>query len=295
MRIISFHVHHHLIILQMQDNNRQHQFALPSASTMEPERCSHLRCESDHESPWSQFIAETEGRFSPMQLFLPRNFSPLTPVDIAENSFCSSKFSPTSCFPPPAKKRAVRCVYHPKECSDEHHHLAIDVDPIGIDASRVSSESGGTSYSSPVDHVWGYNFSPYNDHAAFDEDQNVVPHDVSPLYSRQMAPLVVPYIDIKRNSDVESRSSNSSLSASLDGESEGTDDIKTSKKQFEDSVTSLLTTWILNNQMDPYPTQSEKERLAGLSGLSLQVSVHRFSDYFENCIYASIDQVSLDP
>ena len=72
---------------------------------MDPDRIS-LRCESDHESPWSQFIADTEGRFSPMQLSLPRNFSPLTPVDMTEGSFCSSKFSPTSCFPPPAKKRA---------------------------------------------------------------------------------------------------------------------------------------------------------------------------------------------
>lgn len=248
----------------MQDTNRQPYFALPPVSVMDHE--------SDHESPWSQFIADTEGRFSPMQLSLPRNFSPLTPVDVAGNSFCSSKFSPTSCFQPPAKKRAVRCVYHQKDSNNEHHQLAVDVDPIGIDASRVSSESGGTTYSSPVDHVWGYNFSPYNDHPTFDEDQNIVIHDVSPVYNRQITLLMAPLDDVKKSSNDEPRSRNDSLSVSLDGESEGIDDIKTSKKQFEDSVTSLLTTWILNNQMDPYPTQSEKERLAGLSGLSLQVS-----------------------
>ena len=153
---------------------------------MDAERCS-LRCESDHESPWSQFIADTEGRFSPMQLSLPRNFSPLTPVAMAESSFCSSKFSPTSCFPPPAKKRAVRCVNHQKAngANSDEYHLAIEIDPIHNDASRVSSESGGTSYSSPVDHVWGYSFSPYNDHTTYDEDQNTNIHDVSPIYGRK--------------------------------------------------------------------------------------------------------------
>lgn len=246
---------------------------------MDAERCS-LRCESDHESPWSQFIADTEGRFSPMQLSLPRNFSPLTPVAMAESSFCSSKFSPTSCFPPPAKKRAVRCVNHQKAngANSDEYHLAIEIDPIHNDASRVSSESGGTSYSSPVDHVWGYSFSPYNDHTTYDEDQNTNIHDVSPIYGRQVTPATISEDISKKSSDVDSCASTNSTALSLEGEMDGTDgneDIKINKKQFEDSVTSLLTTWILNNQMDPYPSQSEKERLAGLSGLSLQVSINR--------------------
>lgn len=235
------------------------------------EALSLLRCDSDHnESPWSQFIADTEGRFSPMQMSLPRNFSPLTPVDTSEGTFCSSKFSPTSCFPPPAKKRAVRCVYHQKENHSDHYHLAIDVDPIGIEAARVSSECGGTAYGSPIDHVWGYNFSPYTDQTTDDDDQNTVIHDVSPVYNRIVTPPTVPREDTKKRPEMERRVC---TPLSIDGESEVVDDLKTNKKQFEDSVTSLLTTWILDNQMDPYPTQSEKERLAGLSGLSLQVSL----------------------
>lgn len=235
---------------------------------MDSSRCTQLRCDSDHnESPWSQFIADTEGRFSPMHLALPRNFSPLTPVEIPENSFCSSKFSPTSCFPPPAKKRAVRCGFHQKDM--DHYHLAIDIDPIGIEASRVSSVSGGTAYGSPIDHVWGYNFSPYNDHTTDEDDQSMAAHDVSPVQNRPIARKQVARDDSNKKVEVARSSSNPS---SVDGEGDASDDLKTNKKQFEDSVTSLLTTWILDNQMDPYPTQSEKERLAGLSGLSLQVS-----------------------
>jgi hypothetical protein len=234
---------------------------------MDSSRCTMLRCDSDHnESPWSQFIADTEGRFSPMHMALPRNFSPLTPVDLPENSFCSSKFSPTSCFPPPAKKRAVRCGYHQKDT--DHYHLAIDIDPIGIEASRVSSMSSGTANGSPIDHVWGYNFSPYNDHTTDEDNQNMAVHDVSPVQIRAVVRKQTPREESNKKVDVVRSSSNPS---SIDGEADAADDLKTNKKQFEDSVTSLLTTWILDNQMDPYPTQSEKERLAGLSGLSLQV------------------------
>lgn len=215
-----------------------------------------------------------------MHLALPRNFSPLTPVDLPENSFCSSKFSPTSCFPPPAKKRAVRCGYHQKDV--DHYHLAIDVDPIGIEASRVSSVSGGTAYGSPIDHVWGYNFSPYNDHTTDEDDQNMAVHDVSPVQNRTAARKQTGRDESNKKLDVARSSSNAS---SIDGEADAADDLKTNKKQFEDSVTSLLTTWILDNQMDPYPSQSEKERLAGLSGLSLQVSPSR--TYSLSCTYKS--------
>ena len=231
---------------------------------MDPSRCTLLRCDNDHnESPWSQYIADTEGRFSPMQLSLPRNFSPLTPIEVSESNFCSSKFSPTSCFPPPAKKRAVRCGNQQKD--NDHYHLAIDIDPIGISASRVSNENAIAMYGSPIDHVWGYNFSPCNDHTTDEDDQNTV---ISPIYKRIPAATPNTREEAKRRPD---RDHCGSTPSSTDGETEVADDQKTNKKQFEDSVTSLLTTWILDNQMDPYPTQSEKERLAGLSGLSLQV------------------------
>lgn len=154
----------------------------------------------------------------------------------------------------------------------DHYHLAIDVDPIGIEAARVSNVSGGTSYGSPIDHVWGYNFSPYNDHTTDEDDQNTVVHDVSPVQFRTVATKQAIREDTDKKVELVRSSSNQSC---LDGEADTADDLKTNKKQFEDSVTSLLTTWILDNQMDPYPTQSEKERLAGLSGLSLQVLTNR--------------------
>ena len=235
---------------------------------MDSSRCTQLRCDNDHnESPWSQFIADTGGRFSPMLMALPRNFSPLTPIDVSESNFCSSKFSPTSCFPPPAKKRAVRCGYYRRD--SDHYHLAIDIDPIGIEAARVSSENGLTTYGSPLDHGCGYNFSPYNDQTTDDDDQNTLIHDVSPVYSRTVSQKPSTKDEVKKRSEL---SRSSSTPSSIDSEAEVADDPKTNKKQFEDSVTNLLTTWILDNQMDPYPSQLEKERLAGLSGLSLQVS-----------------------
>jgi hypothetical protein len=137
---------------------------------------------------------------------------------------------------PPLKKRAVNC------------------DPQRF-AESVSNSSSK--------HIWGQNLTHTNN---VDVDNFVA---LVPALSTTAATPIEERSELKINSTLLSYA-DSLYNSCEDIDSEYDDAKILSKKHFKEDVTNLLTDWILVNLKNPYPNQSEKDRLASLSGLSVQ-------------------------
>lgn len=166
---------------------------------------------------------------------LETQFPPLTWTDIYVSS-------------PPLKKRAVKLM----NC--DPHHFA-------------QSNTTLTSFS---DHIWGQSsHHSFNDNiviVVLDENSTMaspttVSAPIEETSEMKINSTLLSYVDSLYNASEENAG----------GDSDSGDELsRANKKNFGDNITNLLTVWILENQSNPYPNQSEKDRLADLSGLSVQ-------------------------
>jgi preprotein translocase subunit SecA len=131
----------------------------------------------------------------------------------------------------------------------------------------VNCDPSSTLTTSSSEHIWGKNLTHTNNVDANNLVALVSDKKSSTTSSITAATLIEEKNEMKINSTLLSYAD--SLYNSCEDIDSG-DDEKMSKKHFKEDVINLLTDWILVNLKNPYPNQSEKDRLASLSGLSVQ-------------------------